>query len=283
MFKSIAAAVVGLSLSLGVWAKTEATQELPAEIKALHWQESGKGEIADKASVKIPSGYAFLGEADTSKLLQAFGNPPSSDHFLIAPKSLDWFAVFSYDDTGYVKDDEKIDADDLLKSMQSGDKAGNEQRKKLGLEALYTDGWQVPPHYDTATKRLEWGLRLRGESGEKNVNYTSRILGRSGVMTATLVSDTATLAQNTEEFKKVLAGFDYNSGQTYAEFKNGDKVAAIGLGALVLGGAAAVATKKGLWGAIAGFLAAGWKIVAAAAVALFAGIGKLFGRKKAAD
>ncbi|MBS3018346.1 hypothetical protein DJFAAGMI_01078 [Comamonas sp. PE63] len=283
MFKSIAAAVVGLSLSLGVWAKTEATQELPAEIKALHWQESGKGEIADKASVKIPSGYAFLGEADTSKLLQAFGNPPSSDHFLIAPKSLNWFAVFSYDDTGYVKDDEKIDADDLLKSMQSGDKAGNEQRKKLGLEALYTDGWQVPPHYDTATKRLEWGLRLRGETGEKNVNYTSRILGRSGVMTATLVSDTATLAQNTEEFKKVLAGFDYNSGQTYAEFKNGDKVAAIGLGALVLGGAAAVATKKGLWGAIAGFLAAGWKIVAAAAVALFAGIGKLFGRKKAAE
>ncbi|WP_043003118.1 DUF2167 domain-containing protein [Comamonas testosteroni] len=283
MFKSIAAAVVGLSLSLGVWAKTEATQELPAEIKALHWQESGKGEIADKASVKIPSGYAFLGQADTSKLLQAFGNPPSSDHFLIAPKSLDWFAVFSYDDTGYVKDDEKIDADDLLKSMQSGDKAGNEQRKKLGLEALYTDGWQVPPHYDTATKRLEWGLRLRGETGEKNVNYTSRILGRSGVMTATLVSDTATLAQNTEEFKKVLAGFDYNSGQTYAEFKNGDKVAAIGLGALVLGGAAAVATKKGLWGAIAGFLAAGWKIVAAAAVALFAGIGKLFGRKKTAE
>lgn len=283
MFKSIAAAVVGLSLSLAVWAKTEATQELPAEIKALHWQESGKGEIADKASVKIPSGYAFLGEADTSKLLQAFGNPPSSDHFLIAPKSLNWFAVFSYDDTGYVKDDEKIDADDLLKSMQSGDKAGNEQRKKLGLEALYTDGWQVPPHYDTATKRLEWGLRLRGETGEKNVNYTSRILGRSGVMTATLVSDTATLAQNTEEFKKVLAGFDYNSGQTYSEFKNGDKVAAIGLGALVLGGAAAVATKKGLWGVIAGFLAAGWKIVAAAAVALFAGIGKLFGRKKAAE
>ena len=41
MFKSIAAAVLGLSLSLGVWAKTEATQELPPEIKALRWQESG--------------------------------------------------------------------------------------------------------------------------------------------------------------------------------------------------------------------------------------------------
>ncbi|MDR0216856.1 MAG: DUF2167 domain-containing protein [Comamonas sp.] len=281
MFKSIAAAVLGLSLSLGLWAQTqEARQELPAEIKALNWQETGKGQIADKASIQIPSGYAFLSQSDTSKLLQAFGNPPTSDHFLIAPKSLDWFAVFSYDDTGYVKDDEKIDANDLLKSMQASDKAGNEERKKLGLEALYTDGWQVPPHYDTATKRLEWGLRLRDEAGEKNVNYTSRILGRGGVMTATLVSDTESLGKNTDEFKKVLAGFNYKDGQTYAEFKNGDKVAAIGLGALVLGGAAAVATKKGLWGVIAGALAAGWKLIAAAAVALFAGLGKLFGRKK---
>lgn len=81
MIKTIAAALLGLSLSLGAWAKTESAPELPAEIKALHWQESGKGEIAGKASVQIPSGYAFLGQADTSKLLQAFGNPPSSDHF----------------------------------------------------------------------------------------------------------------------------------------------------------------------------------------------------------
>ena len=62
--------------------------------------------------------------------------------------------------------------------------------------------------------------------------------------------------------------------------KGGDKVAAIGLGALVLGGAAAVATKKGLWGIIGGFLAATWKFLIAGAVALFAGAGKLFGRKK---
>lgn len=280
MYKSIAAAVLGLSLSLGLWAKTEAAPELPASLKQLSWQDKGQGEIAGQASIKIPAGYGFLNQADTSKLLQAFGNPPSSDHFLIAPKSLDWFAVFSFEDTGYVKDDEKIDAAALLKSMQAGDAAGNKERKNLGLEALYTDGWQVTPHYDTNTKRLEWGLRLRGEDGATNVNYTSRILGRSGVMSATLVSDTESLAQNTAEFQKVLTGFNYNSGQTYAEFKNGDKVAAIGLGALILGGAAAVATKKGLWGVIAGFLAAGWKFIAAAVVALFAGFGKLFGRKK---
>lgn len=280
MFKSIATAVLGLSLSLGLYAKTEEAGQIPEQVQQLNWVKNGQGDIAGTAQVKIPAGYGFLGQQDTSKLLQMFGNPPTSDHFLIAPHSLDWFAVFSFDDTGYVKDDEKIDAPALLKSMQSGDEAGNKERKKLGLGALYTEGWQVTPHYDTDTKRLEWGLRLRDESGERNVNYTARILGRSGVMSATLVSDTETLAKNTDEFKKVLTGFNYHSGQSYSEFKNGDKVAAIGLGALVLGGAAAVATKKGLWGVIGGFLAAGWKFIAAAAVALFAGLGKLFGRKK---
>lgn len=280
MFKSIAAAIVGLSISFGLWAQNDDSQQLPEQIKALHWIDKGEGEIAGKASVKIPAGYAFLGEQDTSKLLQMYGNPPTSEHFLIAPKSLDWFAVFSFDETGYIKDDEKIDAAALLKSMQAGDEAGNKERKKLGLEALYTEGWQVPPHYDEGTRRLEWGLRLRDESGQRNVNYTSRILGRTGVMSATLVSDTEALAKNTDEFKKVLTGFSYNSGLAYSEFKNGDKLATIGLGALVLGGAAAVATKKGLWAVIGGFLAGAWKLIAAAFVALFAGIGKFFKRDK---
>ena len=52
---------------------------------------------------------------------------------------------------------------------------------------------------------------------------------------------------------------------------------------LVLGGAAAVATKKGLWGIIGGFLAATWKFLIAGAVALLAGVGKLFGRKESAE
>lgn len=280
MIKSIMAGVLGLSLSLGLWAQTDDNQKVQEQIKALHWVEKGEGAIAGKASVKIPAGYAFLGEDDTSKLLQIYGNPPSSENFLIAPKSMDWFAVFSFDDTGYVKDDEKIDAAALLSSMKASDAAGNKERKNLGLPALYTEGWAVEPHYDSATRRLEWGLRLRDEEGDRNVNYTSRILGRSGVMSVTLVSDTESLAKNTDEFKKVLTGFNYNSGQNYSEFKNGDKLATIGLGALVLGGAAAVATKKGLWAVIGGFFAAAWKFIAAAVVALFAGIGKLFKRNK---
>jgi uncharacterized membrane-anchored protein len=82
------------------------------------------------------------------------------------------------------------------------------------------------------------------------VNYTSRLLGRSGVMSAILVSDVESLSANTEKFKKALLEFSYVLGKRYAEFKKGDRVAEHGLAVLILGGAAAVAAKKGFWTAI---------------------------------
>lgn len=252
-----------------------------AELRKLNWQEGpSKGSVGEKATIDVPAGYVFLGDRDTSRFIQLVGNPPpQQSHYLIAPKSLDWFAVFSFDATGYIKDDEKIDPEALLKSLKEGDAPQNEERKRLGMHAMYTDGWAVTPHYDPETKRLEWGVRLRSEDGRMNVNYTSRILGRSGVMRAVLVSDVASLDKDTKEFKSALQKFTYNSGETYAEFKAGDKVAEYGLAALILGGAAAVATKKGFWGVLAGFFAAFWKVIAGVAVAAIAALRSLFKKK----
>jgi uncharacterized membrane-anchored protein len=136
----------------------------------------------------------------------------------------------------------------------------------------------VLPHYDKATKRLEWGLKLRSE-GKEMLNYTIRILGRTGVMNATLVSSPETLDTDVRTFKESLPGFDFNAGERYAEFKEGDRVAELGLAALIAGGAAAVATKKGFLTAILGFLAATWKFVAVAVVGLFSWLRSLFKKK----
>ena len=180
---------------------------------------------------------------------------------------------------GYVKDDEKIDADDLLKTMKENESRSNEERRKLGFGELYTDGWYVPPHYDSATKRLEWGLKLHSAK-DVTLNYTIRLLGRTGVMDATLVSSPETLDADVRSFKAVLNGFDFNSGERYAEFRAGDHVAEIGLGALVLGGAAAVAAKKGFFGAILAFLAAAWKVIAVAVLGVLAKIRSFFSKKE---
>lgn len=262
-----------------VWAQTPSPQQ--EALDKLQWQVGPtSADITARAKMTVPEGYVFLGEADTSKFLEINGNPPRSGHYMVGPKSLQWFAVFSFEESGYVKDDEKIDPDALLQSLQESDGPGNEERKRLGMESIYTDGWQVAPHYDTQSKHLEWGVRLRTEDGKSLVNYTSRLLGRKGVMSAVLVSSPQTLAQDTSDFKQVLGGYAFQSGEKYTEFAQGDRVAEYGLAALVLGGAAAVATKKGLWGVIGGFLAAFWKVIAGLAVAAVAGFKSLFSKKK---
>jgi len=259
----------------------QAQPDIYAEMKKLAWQNGPiEGAVAGKASIKVPKDYVFLDAQNTKRFLELNGNPPDDRHYLIAPKSLSWFAVFSFDESGYIKDDEKIDPDDLLKSLKDSDGPGNEERKRLGMRPLYTDGWQVPPHYDSDTKRLEWGIRLRTDNDDKLVNYTSRLLGRTGVMKAVLVSDPESLDGDIRDFKLVLKKFSYNSGESYEEFKSGDKVAEYGLAALVLGGAAAVATKKGFWALLGGFFAAFWKILVGLGAAALAGLGSIFKKNK---
>src|SRR5262245_51514508 len=105
-----------------------------AELQKLAWQKSpGEGQIAGKAKIQIPPGYLFLDEKNTSRFLELMGNPPRPGHYLLAPESIAWFAVFSFEATGYVKDDEKIDANELLESLKKGDAPGNEERKRLGM------------------------------------------------------------------------------------------------------------------------------------------------------
>ena len=105
------------------------------------------------------------------------------------------------------------------------------------------------------------------------MNFNTRLLGRHGVTAATLVADPATLDPAITEFKRVLAGFNYNEGETYTDMREGDKMAEYGLAALIAGGGAAIAAKSGLLKSL-------WKILAAAGIAVAAWVGKIFKGKK---
>lgn len=271
-----------LGLVLVVFVTAAQAQREPGqiieELQKLAWQRApGEGTIGAKAKIRIPEGYSFLDERNTRRFLELMGNPPRDGHYLIAPANLDWFAVFSFDPVGYVKDDEKIDAAALLESLKKSDAPGNEERKRLGMAPIYTDGWHVPPHYDSNTKRLEWGMRLRDEKGGMHVNYTSRLLGRSGVMSAILVTSPQTLNDDMQAFNGALAGYKFVAGEQYAEFKSGDKIAEYGLAALVLGGGAAAAAKAGLFKSLGKFI---WVIIGGAVMGAWALLKKFWGRKE---
>lgn len=276
------AAAASLALGLPAQAQNDSAAAADNPIASLPWKDGpGQQPITDKASIELGAKQAALDAAGTKRFLELTGNLPADDHYTVIDTELNWFAVFSFDDIGYVKDDEKIDANDLLKTLKEADGPANEERQRRGLDAVYTDGWSTPPHYDSATRRLEWGLRLRDAQGNTNLNYTVRLLGRSGVINAVLVTDEASFEKDLASFRKTLEGFAFNSGQKYSEYQPGDKLAAVGLAALVLGGAAAVASKKGWWAALLAFLAKGWKLVAVAVVGVGYFLRKLFGGKSA--
>ncbi len=233
------------------------------------------GQLGQHGTINVPDGYFFLDRAATKRFLEENQNIPDGDELgtlvRMQPGGDDyWFAVFSYSDVGHIKDDEKdsIDAAALMKTMQEGSREANAERVKRGWTALNLEGWHQAPFYNPATHNLTWATRLNSE-GETVINHSIRLLGRTGLMSAQLVADPASVDVSIAEFDQVLTSYTFNEGSRYAEFRPGDKLAAYGLTALIAGGAGAAAVKTGLFKKI-------WKLLVFGLVALAGAVKKFF-------
>src|ERR1700729_1693368 len=99
--------------TLEVSAQGQSDDALWQQIKGLGWKTAPQiGRLGAEASITLSSNVGFLGSADTSRFLELNGNPPSEDQYVLAPKDVSWFSVFTFDPSGYVRDDEKIDPDE---------------------------------------------------------------------------------------------------------------------------------------------------------------------------
>ncbi|MEG4022462.1 MULTISPECIES: DUF2167 domain-containing protein [unclassified Microcoleus] len=241
------------------------------------------------AQLNLPKGYLFANAEDTSKLMEYMGNIPSKqDIGLVVPNTpnKDWFVVFSYDPLGYVKEDESqsIDSKAILESIKTGTEEENKQRQSKGLPSLVITGWQEVPHYDQASHNLVWAL-FATENGNPVVNYNTRKLGRGGVTSITLVTSPTELPLLKPEIEKLVANYDYVTGNKYSDFIQGtDKVAEIGLTALIAGGVGAAAVKTGVFAKVLLFFVVALKKIW---IFLIIGLGglfkKLFGGQKPQD
>lgn len=236
------------------------------------------GKLGTEATLQLPAGMTLL---ETREAIQKFydltkNTTSGNERGVVLPIGLgeEWWLDFSFDAMGYVKDADKeeLDADAILKAKQEGQKEGNAARRARGWDDLEVVGWHTPPKYDPATQNLEWGLRLKSKNGE-SVNYEVRVLGRRGVMSATLIASPEQMNQYLPRLRTLLAGFAFVGGEDYASYQEGDKIAEYGLTALVAGGALAVAAKSGLLGKL-------WKFIVLGIAAIGGFIGKLFGKKK---
>jgi uncharacterized membrane-anchored protein len=251
------------------------------QMRALNWVKGpATVEVQGNSKLTIPDQYVYLDAGNTKKFLELQHNLSDGREVMVAPQNMEWMAYLEFSDEGYVKDNEKIDAPALLKTLQSNTEAGNEERRRRGWNELRLVDWATPPVYNTTTKRLEWATVLDSKEG-RAVNFSTKILGRRGYTSVIMVTDPANLQAAESNLDRVLTGYAFNAGETYSDWRSGDKVAEYGLAALIVGGVAAVAAKKGLFSVIGAFLVASWKFLMIGVVAAATWVRNLFARKRA--
>lgn len=265
-------------------------------IKNSEHYETGTIKLSNgKAEINVPPGFKFLNkEQSINVLTKLWGNPPEvADKTLgmIFPENSDPFTdssfvfVVSYDEMGYVKDDDaaKINYNDLLKQIQDGEKEDNENRKKEGYSTMHLIGWAQAPFYDKQNKVLHWAKDIQvGDAeqprDERTLNYEIRILGRKGVLSIDAICTMHELPQVNANIDKVLHMASFTEGNSYFDFDPKiDKVAAWTIGTLVAG---KILAKVGLLAIFGKYLLAFWKFILIGLGAIGSFFRKIFRRKK---
>lgn len=255
------------------------------------------GKLGDVAEVKVPANCRFADAEGAKAFMEVTQNPASGAEQGVllcrsttATDSSYWFVIFEYNASGLVRDDDKskLDQAALLRTIQRGTDAGNEERRHRGWTEIEVVGWHLAPYYDSLTHNLTWATRIRdkGSAGEESINHSVRLLGRGGVMNVDLVADPSQAETAVAAFDSILTDYTFVPGQRYSEWRAGDKVAEYGLAALIAGGAGAAAMKLGLfgklWKVILTLVLALKKLVIVVAVAIGSFFKKLFGKRKTA-
>jgi len=266
-------------LFAGLWSGGSGlAQEQPKPESKYAWQAGPlEAKLGDQATLKLSEEYIFLGPQETQRILKDMGNFPSGQELgLVAgsKRESNWFVIIRFEDAGFVRDDDAAnwDADEMLASIKESTEASNDKRHEMGFEPLTVRGWEEKPHYDKANNKVVWAISADDSQGT-TVNYNTLALGRHGYMSMNLVADLKELPELKPHAVTLLSNLNFVSGKQYADF-NGttDKVAAVGLAALVAGAAfksgllaklllLIVAFKKVILIAVAGGAAWVWKLM----------------------
>ena len=235
------------------------------------------------ASLEVPEGFVFLDSKQSKKLIVDYWNNPESrmSNVLgtLIPKGAKAFYqislayVISYDNCGYIKDDDanSIDYGELLKQLQQECKNENDSLPKE--QRMWLTGWAVPPQYISSSHTLIWAKSFNSESGIV-VNYDMRILGKDGLISVNAVISYTDIGEVKELQNLIVNSIQYNNGFKYSDFdETRDRVSDWTIGGLIAGG---VLAKTGFFAKMGMLLLKMWKIVVIGLIGIGAAIRRFF-------
>jgi len=257
--------------------RTDFSDEEKPLLEKLDFQQGAIKLSAAKATLNVPDGFYYLSPEDTKTVLvDIWGNPPATATGtlgMIFPAQYtpvdagSWGSIVEYKADGYVSDAdaETTDYGELLQNIKDSISENNEERQKQGFPRITLIGWASTPHYDKSAHALHWARDLLfGDDmkADHTLNYSVRVLGREGVLEFDFIAGLAQLNEIEAAIPTVTKLVQFDKGNNYSDYVDGDKIAAYGMAGMIAAGAGAkVAAKVGLLAIAAVFLKKAWILV----------------------
>ena len=232
-----------------------------------HWTEIP----GSNSEVNILENEIYLkGQRDINAFSQLLFNEPANENvmLIVEDSSYDYTIYINYLNDGYVsKADWNSNPKELLKEMKETSKSDVKDVK-----------WVFEPRL-SKNNYAYYSYEVLWDNGDKSLETTILSFGRNGYHNISLVKKIDENF-NAKEFEEMAIAFadtiTFKEGYRYADYKSGDKTAAVGIGSLVAGtlGVKALA-KAGALTKLLGFLVKFWWIILAPLVFLLS----LFNKK----
>jgi len=216
-------------------------QDAPAPLYAqpVQWVVGpAQANLGDIAEIKVPAGFKFTDAQGAAGILS---RAQKNVLGVLTPEAGGWLVVFEYSDIGHVKDPDKqvLEAESILKTVRAQVERQVDNSLRQGKAPITGLAWAMQPIYNAESHVLEWAIAAdSGPGSAANINHTVRMLGRHGVLDAIAVfpgsSGLAAIPLN--DLVKTIA---FKSGESYADYQEGDKVCPLGLAQLIASDTAA--------------------------------------------
>ena len=265
------------------------SDEYSEKIITLNWKfsEQEDGETIQikntNASVILIKDEGIIqGKKDVNQYTWwSFGQAADDDDIAIIRGLGDYSYSFylAYNDDGYISLDDwkELDPKSLINQLRETAKKNAEYYKSQNLEYVKSIDWIFQPSLNEKFKTVSYSYKVVWSDNKITMEAKNLTLGKKGYISSVYVipySENLNLEKEASYAKQFANTVKFNEGYRHADYKSGDKVAAMGIGGLVAGSLGVKALAKA--GVFAKFLKFGWILLAP--LLLF--LGKLSGGGK---
>lgn len=257
-------------------------EKLLEKFETLNWHNlyESKEHTTDipQANAKIQiyaSEYYLKGHKDINQLYWwKFGEGvnPSCIFFLQGEN----YSIYAhYYEDGYVKLDDwkNVKSTDLLNQLKESAKLSEPYYKEKNLDYAKNFEWIFDPELNQDNRSVSYSYKVFWSDGNNTLESKNFILGKKGYIETSYIvnlnNNNINFRDEAEYAKDFVNGVTFSDGYKHADYKPGDRIAAVGVGSLVAGSLGAkVLAKTGFFAKFLPIIAKFWWVLLAPLAAL---------------